>query len=94
MRARLEPRGPSGTPSTVTSVPFPWLDIELSHFQHLGWRLLREENQNGEMIDYNDSYEPDDPYRQDYRDRSDHFTRWASGGLLMVSGQSTYQYIR
>lgn len=85
MLASLVPCAPSAKPSPSTSVPFPWLDVRLSHFQHLGWRLLEEEDQNGEVVDYNDSFDPEDPFRREYSTPSHHFRRWMYGGLLMVS---------
>lgn len=65
-------------------MPFAWLDVHLSHFQHLGWRLLEEPDYDGNMIDYNDFADDQDP-RAVYINRpEDHFRLWQEGGLLMV----------
>lgn len=65
-------------------MPFPWLDVKLSHFQHLGWQFLKEENDEGDMIDYNDFQHPLDPRPVRTPGDRNHFRRWQEGGLLMV----------
>lgn len=67
-------------------VPFPWLDVQLSHFQHLGWKLLDQPlSEDDDPIDYNDFQEFDDPRAESILKPEDHFRAWREGGLLLVS---------
>lgn len=84
---RLQPQPPAEAASSGDSagVPFPWLDVKLSHFQHLGWRLRPYPDVENEMIDYNDYADDQDPRARFIVHPRDHFTPWQEGGLLMVS---------
>lgn len=64
---------------------FAWLDVQLSHFRHLGWRLLDEPDSEDNMIDYNDSVSDQDPRGRFIVKPEDHFRLWQEEGLLMVS---------
>lgn len=83
---RLGPQAPAGNPTpSDAAIPFLWLDVQLSHFQHLGWRFRPYPDEDDQMIDYNDYSHNQDPRACSILHLKDHFKPWQEGGLLMVS---------